>query len=212
MKHVLLALGLVPALAFAEPTTWNVDPSHTQTNFTVRHLAISNVRGEFRSTKGVLKLDEKDPAKSSVEATIDAGTINTREDQRDAHLRSPDFLDVATYPTITFRSTKVEKAGKGYRVRGELTLHGVTRPVVLEVSDLTPAMKDPMGMDRRGVRAATKISRKDFGLEWNKMVEATPVVGDEIRIEIDAEMVKQPAEGAKPVEASREPAAAAKAN
>ncbi|WP_242340732.1 MULTISPECIES: YceI family protein [unclassified Anaeromyxobacter] len=208
MKHVLLALGLVPALAFAAPTTWNVDPAHTQTNFTVRHLAISNVRGEFQSTTGVVKLDEKDPARSSVEATIDANTINTREDKRDAHLRSPDFLDVAKYPSITFRSTKVRKAGKVYEVTGDLTMHGVTRPVVLEVSDLTPAMKDPMGMDRRGVRATTKLSRKAFGLEWNKMVEATPVVGDEIRIEIDAELVKQPAEGAKEAEATPQPAPA----
>jgi polyisoprenoid-binding protein YceI len=193
MKRVFAALAaLLPALAAAEPTVWKIDPSHTHSTFTVRHLVISNVRGEFRSTKGTATLDERDPSKSSVEAVIDAASINTREEKRDAHLRSPDFFDVEKHPTITFRSTKVEKAGEGYKVTGDLTMRGVTRPVVLEAS-LTPEIKDMQGNPRRGLSARTTVNRRDFGLAWSKMVEAGPVVGDEVKIEIEAEIVKDAA-------------------
>jgi polyisoprenoid-binding protein YceI len=189
-RTVALLAALVPALGLAAPTTWNIDPAHTQSNFTIRHLVISNVRGEFRNTTGVVTLDDADPSRSSVEAVIDATTIHTREDKRDAHLKSADFFDVEKYPKITFKSSKVEKAGDGYKVTGDLTMHGVTRPVVLDVSALTPEVKDPWGATRRGVSAKTTVNRRDFGLNWSKMVEAGPVVGDEVKIEIEAELIK----------------------
>jgi polyisoprenoid-binding protein YceI len=186
----LLALA-APALALAAPTTWDIDPSHTQSTFAVRHLVISTVRGEFKKTTGTVKIDDQNPAASAVDVTIDATTIHTREDKRDEHLRSPDFFDVAKYPTITFRSTKVEKAGGDrYKVTGDLTMHGTTKPVVLDAT-LTPEIKDPMGNARRGVLATTKLNRQDYGLRWSKTVEAGPVVGDEVQIEINAELVKQ---------------------
>ncbi|ABC83592.1 YceI family protein [Anaeromyxobacter dehalogenans] len=187
---VLLALA-VPALAHAQADTWNIDPAHTLSSFTVRHLVITNVRGEFGKTTGAVKLDEKDLAKSSVEATIDATTLNTRVPDRDAHLKSPDFFDVAKYPTLTFKSTKVEKIGEGkLKVTGDLTMKGVTKPVVLEVLGPTSAIKDPGGNLRRGLVATTMVNRRDFGLNWSKTVEAGPVVGDEVKIEIEAELVK----------------------
>lgn len=196
MRRTLAALvALAPALALAEATTWKIDSAHTQSNFTVRHLAISSVRGEFESTTGMVKIDEKDLAKSSVDVTIDAASIHTREDKRDAHLRSPDFFDVERFPKITFKSSKIVKAGAGYKVTGDLTMHGVTKPVVLEVAALTPGVKDPAGATRRGVSARGTINRQDFGLKWTKMVETVPVVGDEVKIEIEAELVKQAPEG-----------------
>jgi polyisoprenoid-binding protein YceI len=191
MKRTFAVLAaLAPALVLAEPTTWNIDPAHTQANFTVRHMVISNVRGEFKNTTGVVKLDDANPANSSVEAIIDATSIHTREDKRDAHLKSADFFDVEKYPKITFKSSKVEKAGDGYKVSGDLTMHGVTKPVVLDVSAPTPEVKDPMGATRRGLSAKTTVNRQDFGLKWNKTVEAGPIVGDEVKIEIESELVK----------------------
>jgi polyisoprenoid-binding protein YceI len=200
MKRVLaLAAVLAPALSFADTSAWSIDPAHSHASFTIRHLVISNVRGEFTKLSGSARLDEKDLARSSVETIVDAGTIDTRVPDRDNHLRSPDFLDVAKYPSITFKSTKVEKAGQGaFKVSGDLTLHGVTRPVVLDVTGPTAEVKDPSGKVRRGISASTKINRKDFGLGWNKLVEAGPVVGDEVKIEIEAELIKQPAEKLAP--------------
>jgi polyisoprenoid-binding protein YceI len=191
MKKLLAALlSLAPALALAATTTWNVDPSHSQIGFAVKHLVISNVRGEFSTYSGKVALDEADPTRSTVEATIDAASIDTKVADRDAHLKSPDFLDVAKYPTIAFKSTKVAKAGKDrLKVTGDLTLHGVTKPVVLDVAT-GPAVKGMAGETRRGFSATTKISRKDFGLTWNKVLEAGPAVGDEISIALDLEAVK----------------------
>jgi polyisoprenoid-binding protein YceI len=195
MKRLAVALSLLPGLAFAQAGNWAIDPSHTQSMFTVRHLVISNVRGEFGKTTGTLKLDEKDVTRSSINATIDASTISTREAKRDEHLRSADFFDVAKYPTITFKSTKVERKGEGkLAVSGDLTIHGVTRPVVLDVLGPTPEIKDPQGNARRAITASTEIDRKDFGLTWSKTVEAGPVVGDKVKIEIEAELIKQPTE------------------
>jgi polyisoprenoid-binding protein YceI len=192
----LVALA-APALALADASTWNIDPAHTQTNFSVRHLVISTVRGEFKKTTGAVKIDDKDPTKASVEATIDAASIHTREDKRDEHLRSPDFLDVQKYPTLTFKSTKIEKAGGDkYKVTGDLTLHGTTKPVVLDAT-LTDPIKDPMGKTRRGLQASTKINRQDYGVKWSKAVEAGPVVGDEVTIEINSELIKAEPEGQK---------------
>jgi polyisoprenoid-binding protein YceI len=191
MNRILASLlSLAPALALAAPTTWNVDPSHSQVGFAVKHLVISNVRGEFGKYDGKIVLDDADVTRSTVEATVDVGSVDTKVADRDAHLKSPDFLDAAKYPSMTFRSTKVAKAGKDrLKVTGDLTLHGVTKPVVLDVST-TPEVKGMSGEARRGFSATTKISRKEFGLTWNKLVEAGPAVGDEVTIALDLEAVK----------------------
>jgi polyisoprenoid-binding protein YceI len=191
MKRIAPVAALLlasPALALA--STWNLDPAHTHAAFTVRHLVISNVRGEFGKVAGTIALDEGDIARSKVEATIDVASIDTRQPKRDDDLRSPNFFDVAKFPSITFKSTRVEKAGDGrLKVMGDLTIHGVTRAVTLDVA-ATPEIKDPWGNTRRGFSAATRISRKDFGMTWAKAIDAGPVVGDEVAIEIEAEAVK----------------------
>ena len=190
MRRLAALLALAPLAALAETGTWNIDPAHTQSIFTVRHMVISSVKGQFERTAGTVTLDDKDITRSSVDATIDAASINTRVENRDNDLRSATFFDVRKYPTITFKSTKVEKAGEGkLKVAGNLTMHGVTKPVVLEVEGPTAPIKDPGGHLRRGLSASTTINRKDFGLQYNKMIEAGPVVGDEVKIEIEAELV-----------------------
>ena len=192
MKRLLAFVLALAAPAAALAGAWAIEPNHTHSSFTIRHLVISNVRGEFGKTAGTVNLDEKDVTKSSVEATIQTSTIDTRVADRDNHLRSPDFFDVAKYPAITFKSTKVEKAGEGkLKVTGDLTIKNVTKPVVLDVTGPTAEIKDPQGNVRRGLSATTKINRRDFGLTWGKVVEAGPVVGDEVTIEIEAELVKQ---------------------
>lgn len=194
MKKLMASLlALAPALALAG--TWSIDAAHSQAAFSVKHLVISTVRGEFGKTTGTVTLDEADPTRSRVEATIDATTINTRIPDRDAHLRSPDFFDVAKYPTITFRSTRVAKAKDGLEVTGDLTLHGVTRPVTLQVST-SPEVKGMGGETRRAFAATARINRQDFGLKWSKAVEAGPVVGDEVAIAIEVEAVKDQAKSA----------------
>ncbi len=197
MKRILaLSLALAaPAAALAEPTSWKLDPAHSNASFTIRHLVISSVRGEFQKLSAAVTLDEKELARSSVEATLEAASIDTRVPDRDKHLKSPDFLDVEKYPTIAFKSTKVESAGAGkLKVTGDLTMHGVTKPVVLAVDGPTAEIKDPWGNTRRGLSASTTINRRDWGLTWGKVVDAGPVVGDEVKIEIEAELIKQAAE------------------
>ena len=198
MKRLFaLAVALAAPVAALAQSSWMIEPNHTHSSFTIRHLVISNVRGEFGKTTGTVSLDEKDVTKSTVEAKIETTTIDTRVADRDTHLRSPDFFDVAKYPAMTFKSTKVEKAGEGkLKVTGNLTIKDVTKPVVLEVAGPTKEIKDPWGNTRRGVSAHTKINRKDFGLNWSKVVEAGPVVGDEVSIEIEAELLKQDAKQA----------------
>ncbi len=186
------ALAVAPAIGLAATTTWDIDPAHSNASFTAKHLVISNVRGELGKVAGTVVMDDSDLARSRVEATIDVTALNTRQPQRDAHLKSPDFFDAAKYPNITFKSTKVEKDGEGkLKVTGDLTIKGTTKPAVLEVEGPTPAIKGMQGETRRAVQATTRINRKEFGLNWNKMVEAGPVVGDTIRVEISAEMIKQ---------------------
>jgi polyisoprenoid-binding protein YceI len=189
-KLVAALLASTPLLALAASSTWNVDASHSQVGFAVTHLVISKVRGDFTKYTGVARLDDVDPARSSIEVTIDANSIDTRVADRDAHLRSPDFLDVAKYPAITFKSTRVRAPGKGrLEITGDLTLHGVTRPVTLDVTT-APEVKGMYGETRRGFSATTKVSRKAHGLTWNKLVEAGPAVGDEVAITLDVELVK----------------------
>lgn len=193
MKHVLAAfLALAPALGLAEASTWNVDPMHTHASFSVRHLVISNVRGDFQKLSGTVKMDDKDVTKSSIEVAIETASIDTRIAKRDEDLRSEAFFDAAKYPTITFKSTKIEKAGKDkLKVVGDLTMHGVTKPVVLHVDGPTAEVKDPWGNTRRGFSGSTKLNRRDWGLTYSKAIEAGPVVGDEVNIELEGELVKQ---------------------
>ncbi|MBI5067942.1 MAG: YceI family protein [Deltaproteobacteria bacterium] len=192
MKTLLSLLALVPTLALSAPATaWKLDPSHSTVGFSVKHLVISQARGEFSRYTGTVTLDEADVSRSRVEASIEAASVDTRNADRDGHLRSPDFFDVAKYPTITFASTQVEKRGADrLAVTGNLTLHGVTRPVTLDVS-LTPEVKGLYGETRRGFTATGKISRKDFGLTWNKLIEAGPALGDEVTLSFELEAVKE---------------------
>ncbi len=198
MKKLLAVLAVAPAVALAAPVGYSLDATHSTTGFAVKHLVISTVRGTFTKFAGAVSYDDADPARSTVQATIDVNSLDTQVADRDAHLRSPDFFDVAKYPTMTFKSTKVERKGADrLAVTGDLTLHGVTRPVVLDVTT-TPEVKGMFGETRRGFAATTKISRKDFGLTWNKVVEAGPAVGDEVAITLDLEAVKdQPKTAAK---------------
>ena len=187
------ALCLVaPGLLHAAP--WELDPDHTGVHFKVRHLMVSSVRGEFEKVTGKIVYDEADVTKSTADIAIAAASINSRVAKRDEHLRSPDFLDVAKHPVITFKSKRVEKAGNGtLRMTGDLTIRGVTKEVVLTVEGPTPAIKDPWGNQRVGGQATTKINRKDFGLVWNKTVETGGVVvGDEVDITIDVEIYRKP--------------------
>jgi polyisoprenoid-binding protein YceI len=173
-------------------TTWNIDPVHSVAEFKVKHMMISNVKGQFTNVKGAVSLNDADITDSQVEATIDAASLTTREPQRDAHLRSADFFDVEKFPTLSFKSTRIRRAGDGeLGVTGELTIHGVTREVVFDVEGPTPAAKDPWGNTRIGLSATTKINRKDFGLTWNAALETGGIlVGDEVTITLDVQFVK----------------------
>ena len=184
-----LALGVAAAAARAD--TWKIDPAHTTVEFSVRHMMISNVKGQFEKVSGTIAAAGSDPSSVEINAVIDATSINTRVEKRDAHLKSAAFLDVDKYPTITFKSTKVEPDGSNkWKVTGDLTLHGVTKPVVLEVETTAP-IKDPSGKTRAGASATTKIDRKDFGVTWNKAMETGGVlVGDDVSIAIEVEAVQ----------------------
>jgi len=181
-----------PASAKPATTTWNIDPAHTVAEFKVKHMMISHVKGHFSAVKGTLLLDETDLAKSTIEATIDATSINTREPQRDAHLLSPDFFDAQKYPTLSFKSTRVSRVNDGeLAVSGDLTIHGETHNVVFTVEGPTPPAKDPWGGIRMGLSATTKINRKDFGLTWNSALETGGLlVGEEVTITLEVEFVK----------------------
>jgi polyisoprenoid-binding protein YceI len=193
VRAVALALTLAPALAFGQVSTWTFDSAHSHASFAVRHMVISNVRGDLGKITGTLTLDEKDVTKSTVEATIDVTAIDTREPKRDEHLKSPDFFDVAKFPNITFKSTKVAKAGKdGLKVTGDLTIRGTTKQVVLDVKGPTAEMTDPYKNVRRGVSATTKINRMDYGVSFSAVLEGGgAVVGNEVNVEIEAELIKQ---------------------
>jgi polyisoprenoid-binding protein YceI len=185
-----LAVALAPALASAQSATWNVDASHSRVGFSVKHLVISDVKGEFEKVSGKAQIDEADLSKSSIEVTIEAGSISTRDEKRDGHLKSADFFDVAKFPNITFKSTKVVAGKDGeFTVTGDLTMHGVTKPVTLEGS-ITKAIVDPWGLTRRGASFTGKIDRKAWGISWGKVTDVGAVVGDEVKLDIQAEIVK----------------------
>jgi polyisoprenoid-binding protein YceI len=212
-----VALGLCAYTAPARASVWEIDSAHSSTEFSVKHMMVATVKGRFDKVAGTLNLDDKNPTKSTVELTIDANTIDTHEPKRDGHLKSPDFFDVAKFPTITFKSTKIEKAGKAkFKVTGDLTMHGVTKPVTLAVEGPTAPMKNLMGSTSSGATATGKINRKDWGLNWNKPLEAAGgvLVGDEVTINVDLELVSKPeapAAAAAPAAAPAKTAAAAPA-
>jgi polyisoprenoid-binding protein YceI len=170
---------------------WDIDVSHSAIHFHVRHMVISKVHGRFARWSGRIELDERDLARSSVDVTVDTASIDTQVADRDAHLRSAEFLDVARYPEMTFRSKRIEAAGGGYRVTGDLSLHGVTREVVLE-AEFAGFGKDPWGNQRAGFSAKGSLDRRDFGLVWNAALETGGVlVGEKVEISIEVEAVKQ---------------------
>lgn len=196
MNTLVKAVAAVVTLAipaFASAATWNIDPDHSNVGFKVRHMMVSNVKGDFGKVAGVVDIDEKDITKSKVEVMIDTASIDTGVAKRDDHLKSPDFFDTAKYPSMTFVSQKVKKAGNGkLKVDGLLTLHGITKPVTLDVAGPTKAYKDPWGNIKRGATATTKINRKDFGLTYNAAIESGGVmVGEEVDIALEVELVKK---------------------
>ena len=173
-------------------STYQIDTAHTHAQFKVRHLMISNVKGEFTKVTGAIEYDEANPSATKINVTVDVSSIGTREPQRDTHLKSPDFFDAEKFPTITFVSKEVVKSGDdSFEVVGELTIHGVTKTVDLNVEEFTPEMKDPFGLYRRGATAKTTIVRSEFGLVYNSALETGGVlIGDDVHITIDLEMTR----------------------
>ena len=199
MPKIAQRIGFIAAIvllgilsAFAQTSTWNIDPAHSTAQFTVRHLAISNVTGSFTKVTGSVVLDEKDITQSQVSASIDVNSIDTRVEARDKDLKSPHFFEVEKYPTIEFKSKKVVNSGGKLQLIGDLTIHGTTREVTLDVDGPTPELTDPWGNSRRGLSATTAINRKDFNLVYNNLLKTgDAVVGDKVKIQIDAEIVKK---------------------
>jgi polyisoprenoid-binding protein YceI len=189
----LVAAALLASVsALAQTSNWTIDPNHSTAQFTVRHLAISNVTGNFMKVTGSVILNDKDIAQSQVSASIDVNSINTRVEARDKDLKSPNFFEVEKYPTIEFKSKRIVSSGGKLQLIGDLTLHGTTREVTLDVDGPTPEMTDAHGNSRRGISATTAINRKDFNLVYNNLLKTgEAVVGDNIKIQIDAEIVKQ---------------------
>ena len=172
-------------------TTWNIDPAHSVAEFKVKHMMISNVKGQFSKLSGTLSLDESGHHNSRVEVSAEAASIHTGDDQRDAHLKSPDFFDVEKFPTLTFKSSGVRVVNGELSVEGDLTIHGVTRKVNFAVEGPTPPSRDPWGNTRIAVSASTKINRKEFGLTWNAALETGGIlVGEEVTITLETQFVK----------------------
>jgi polyisoprenoid-binding protein YceI len=187
-----MAITATPVQTSTTTTTWNIDPAHSTAEFKVKHLMIANVKGQFSKVSGALFLDESDLANSRVEASIEAASIYTRDEQRDAHLKSADFFDVEKFPTLHFKSSSISVVRDGeLAVEGDLTIHGVSHKGRFAVEGPTPPTKDPWGNTRVAVSATTKINRKDFGLTWNAALETGGImVGEEVTITLDVEFVK----------------------
>jgi polyisoprenoid-binding protein YceI len=186
-------LAAMTTVGMLQGANYQIDTAHSSANFKVRHMMISNVAGTFNKVTGTVEFDPKNLAASKVEAVVDVDTVNTREPKRDAHLKSPDFFDSAKFPTMTFKSKKFAAAGNGnYKVTGDFTLHGVTKEITLDLTNVTPEVKGMGGETRIGGQATTKINRKEFGLTWSKTLDGGgAVVGDEIEISIDLELIKK---------------------
>jgi polyisoprenoid-binding protein YceI len=192
IRVALLMLLAASLPAIAQTSNWNIDSNHSTAQFTVRHMGLSNVSGTFNKVSGTAQLDDKDLTKSSVNAVIDVTTVDTRVQARDNDLRSDHFFDVAKYPTMEFKSKRIEKQGEDYKLVGDLTMHGVTKEVSLTVDQLSSVVTDPYGNLRRGFSANTVINRKDWGLVYNNMLQSgEAVVGDKIKIQIDVEMTQK---------------------
>jgi polyisoprenoid-binding protein YceI len=196
MRRLIVSTFVIATLALptlGQATVWEIDPAHTSAQFAIRHLMVSTVRGDFRKVSGKVDLNDQDVTKSTVEATIDVASVDTGIAKRDDHLRSPDFFDVAKYPTITFKSKKIQKgSGDGnLKITGDLTMHGVTKEVVLDFDGSLKPVKSPQGKTLIGGMASTKINRKDYGLTWNAALETGGVaVGEDVVITIDIEMTQ----------------------
>ena len=190
LQSLALVSSLIAAPALAETSEWAIDSAHSHFGFSAPHMVVSEVEGEFHTATGKVLLDEADLTKSTVELTIDAASIDTDNADRDKHLKSPDFLDTAKYPQITFKSTKIKKAGKAFKVTGDLTIRGVTKPVTLDV-ELSNALTNPWGKQVRAVKVKGKINRQDFGVAWNKSLDKGGLlVGDEVTFNIKLELNK----------------------
>ena len=174
-------------------TTFQIDPTHASVNFSIKHMMVAKVHGGFEKIRGTLVYDSEKLSDSKVEAEIDVASVNTREAQRDTHLKSADFFDVEKFPTITFKSTRFDKNSDGdIMVYGDLTIHGITQNVALEVEELSGEIKDPWGNTKLGISAKTKVKRKEFGLTWNAALETGGIlVGDDVAITLDIEFTKQ---------------------
>ena len=189
---VALTFAVLAGNAIAQTSTWKIDPMHSAADFSVKHMGISNVHGHFSGVNGAVTLDEKDLSKSTVNATIDTTTVDTGNPQRDGHLKSPDFFEVAKFPTMTFVSKKLTDEGGKKELTGDLTLHGVTKSVTLDLEGPSKEQTDPQGKTRRAFSATTSIHRQDFGLVWGKnLASGDAMVGDDIKVELDIEVVKQ---------------------
>jgi len=198
ISQIAVLAGVASGLslpAAAASSTWQIDPAHSSAQFAIRHLGLSTVRGAFSKLSGTMQLDDQDITKSTIEVTIDVNTVDTREPDRDKDLRSERFFDVAHFPTMTFKSKKVEQVAPGkLRVTGDLTIRGTTKEVVLDVDGLTAPTKDPWGNQRVAASATTKINRQDYGVKWNaKLDNGGVVVGDDVNITIDVEMIQKSA-------------------
>jgi len=196
LPRIAVTAGLAAVLSLpagAAASDWKIDPAHSSAQFSVRHMAISTVRGAFSKVNGLIALDDKDITKSTVDVTIDVTTVDTREPSRDNDLRSDKFFDVAHFPTMTFKSKKVEQLSPGkLKVTGDLTIRGTTKEVVLDVEGPTAPVKDPWGNQRAAATATAKVNRQDFGVKWNATMDnGGVVVGDDVNITIDVEMIKQ---------------------
>jgi len=193
-NRIALAVAVLFASlsAVAQTSTWKIDPNHSTAQFTVRHMGLSNVTGTFNKVTGSADMDDKDLTKSSVDAVIDVASVDTRVEGRDKDLRSDHFFDVAKYPTMEFKSKSVVKQGDGYKLVGDLTMHGVTKEVSLNLDEPSGVVTDPYGNLRRGFSASTSINRKDWGLTYNNALQSgEAVIGDTVKIQIDVELVKK---------------------
>jgi len=205
MRFVVIAgaIGLAAASVLAQappaqpqaaggPNTWQIDPNHTSAQFSVKHMLVSTVRGTLGKVTGTVDYDGASVESIKADVSIDVNGLNTSVENRDKDLRSENFFDVAKYPTITFKSKRVEPAGQGkFRMVGDLTMHGVTREVTVDVEGPSAPLKQPNGGMRIGASASTKLNRRDFGLQYSRMMEAAPVVGDDIQVQIDIEANKR---------------------
>jgi polyisoprenoid-binding protein YceI len=185
-------LALTALASSAQVSKWQIDPAHSEANFTIKHMGISNVHGRFGNLNGSLDLDDKDIARSSVNATVDITTVDTGVGQRDQHLKSPDFFDATKYPQMTFVSRSLSNSNGQLQLTGDLTLHGVTRSVTLALDGPSKEQADPYGKIRRAFSATTTIHRQDYGLNWNGSLKSgDTVVGDDVKVELDIELIKQ---------------------